>query len=117
MLPKFNENDPDTFFLLFERGAKARNWPDADCALMLQSVLTGRAQEAHSSLSVKDSSSYDKIKSAVLKVYELVPEAYRQRFRSWGRKNGQTYVEFARDMSTHFKRWLMALDVTTFDDL
>ncbi len=26
-------------------------------------------------------------------------------------------MEFARDLSTHFKRWLTALDVTTFDDL
>ncbi|CAJ1087102.1 uncharacterized protein LOC117532417 [Xyrichtys novacula] len=117
LLPQFNERDPDTFFLMFERVATARNWPDVDRALMLQCVLSGKAQEAYSSLSLEDSSSYSKIKSAVLKAYELVPEAYRQRFRSWEKKNGQTYVEFVRDLSTHFKRWLSALDVSTFDNL
>lgn len=117
LLPRFNEKDPDTFFLLFERVAKARSWPDADCALMLQSVLSVKAQEAYSSLTVEDSSSYDKIKAAVLKAYELVPEAYRQRFRSWEKKNGQTYAEFARDLTTHYKRWLTTLEITTFDEL
>lgn len=84
---------------------------------MLQCVLSGKAQEAYSSLSLEDSSSYAKIKSGVLKAYELVPEAYRQRFRSWERKSGQTYVEFVRDLSTHFKPWLSALDVPTFENL
>ena len=39
---------------------------------MLQCVLTGKAQEAYSALGV----SYDKVKMAVLQIYELVPEAY-----------------------------------------
>lgn len=67
---------------MFERVSKARGWSDADCALMLQCVLTGKAQEVYSSLSMENSANYEKIKSAVLKAYELVPEAYRQRFRS-----------------------------------
>ncbi|CAM4523472.1 unnamed protein product [Leuciscus chuanchicus] len=44
--------------------------------------LSGKAQEACSSLSVQDSLSYKKVKNAILQVYELVPEAYRQRFRA-----------------------------------
>uniref|UniRef100_A0A8D0D8B5 SCAN box domain-containing protein n=1 Tax=Sander lucioperca TaxID=283035 RepID=A0A8D0D8B5_SANLU len=84
---------------------------------MLQCVLTGRAQEAYSSLNTEDSSGYATIKSAVLKAYELVPEAYRQRFRSWEKRSGQTYMEFARDLTGHFRRWLAALEVTTFEGL
>uniref|UniRef100_A0A8P4K9M3 SCAN box domain-containing protein n=1 Tax=Dicentrarchus labrax TaxID=13489 RepID=A0A8P4K9M3_DICLA len=84
---------------------------------MLQSVLSGKAQEAYSSLTVEDSSSYNKIKAAVLKAYERVPKANRQCFRSWERKKGQTYAECTRDMSTHYRRWLTALQVTTFDEL
>lgn len=68
-------------------------------------------------MSLEDSSSYTRIKAAVLKIYELVPEAYRQSFRSLERKVDQTYVELVRDLSTHFKRWLTALDVATFEDL
>ena len=84
---------------------------------MLQSVLSGKAQEAYSSLTVEDSSSYTKIKAAVLRAYELVPEANRQHFRSWEQKNGQTYAEFVRDLSAHYKRWLTALEVTVFGEL
>ena len=36
LLPRFNEKDQDTFFLLFQCVAKATDWLDADSALMLQ---------------------------------------------------------------------------------
>ncbi|XP_036965434.1 uncharacterized protein LOC119025698 isoform X1 [Acanthopagrus latus] len=94
LVPKFNERDPETFFLLFERLAEARGWSESTCTLMLQCVLTGRAQEAYSCLSSSDSVKYDVVKSAVLKVYELVPEAYRQRFRGW-RRGDKSHLEFA----------------------
>ena len=42
---------------------------------MLQCVLTGKAQEVYLSLSMENSANYEKIKSAVLKAYELVPHA------------------------------------------
>lgn len=103
-------------FLLLERVANARNWPDANCMLMLQSVLMGKVQEAYSSLRLEDSAYYSKIKSAVLQVYELIPEEYRHRFWSWERKNSQR-AEFARDLSTHFKQWLTAQGVSTLEGL
>ncbi|XP_030294105.1 uncharacterized protein LOC115594274 [Sparus aurata] len=117
LLPKFNEKDPETFFSLFERVAASRKWPESARTLMLQCVLTGRAQEAYSSLSFVDSQSYSVVKSAVLKVYELVPEAYRQRFRTWRKAEKQTHLEFARDLSVHFTRWCAALAVENFEDL
>ncbi len=93
MLPKFDESDPDTYFTLFERISEARAWSDLDMTMLLQCVLTGKAREAFSSLSVADSKVYGKVKSAVLKVYELVPEAYRQRFRYRKKLDSQTYSE------------------------
>ena len=96
LLPKFNEKDPDSFFSLFERIAESRKWPEGDQALMLQCVLTGRAQEAYSTLSAADCKVYKRVKSAVLKAYELVPEAYRQRFRGWKRGDKQSHVEFVQ---------------------
>uniref|UniRef100_A0A674E7Q6 Gypsy retrotransposon integrase-like protein 1 n=1 Tax=Salmo trutta TaxID=8032 RepID=A0A674E7Q6_SALTR len=117
LLPQFNERDPETFFLLFERVANARSWPDSDRALMLQCVLTGKAQEAYSALSVADSVIYDKVKTAVLQIYELVPEAYRQRFRTLKRDDKQTHVEFVRQLSSQFNRWCSASAVMTFQGL
>ena len=45
-----------------------------DQVVMLQSVFTGRAQEAFSFLSPADSREYSAVKDVVLKAYELVPE-------------------------------------------
>ncbi len=72
LVPKFNERKVETFFTLFERVADARGCSDADCVILLQSALTGRAQEALSLLTAPDSGDYSKVKAAVLKVYELV---------------------------------------------
>lgn len=89
LIPRFNERDPDVFFSLFEGVADDRGWSDSEKTLLLQTVLVGKAQDAVVALSLPDRKSYVKVKEAVLKIYELVPEAYRLRFRSW-RKGGKT---------------------------
>lgn len=117
LVPKFSESDPDSFFLLFERVADARNWPAAARALMLQCVLTGKAQEAYSAVTAADSQDYAKVKAAVLKAYERIPEYYRQRFRSWKKGPKQSHLEFVRDLTTCFSRWCASAEVTDFESL
>ena len=56
-------------------------------------------------LSVFQASGYDNVKELILKGYELVHEAYRQRFRNCQRESNQTYVEFARKKEQLFYRW------------
>ena len=43
--------------------------------------VIGKAREIYTQLSLEQSSNYDKVKELILKGYELVPEAYRQKFR------------------------------------
>lgn len=117
LVPRFDESDPDTFFSLFERVANSRGWPDSERVVMLQSVFTGKAQAAYSALGERESKVYRTVKEAVLKAYELVPEAYRQRVRSWRKAERQSNVEFARDLTKHFNRWCSALEVTSFEKL
>jgi len=62
----FQEKEVDKYFLHFENIATR---PKDVWTLLLQS-------EVYSVLSVKQSSRYDVMKSAILKTYELVPEAY-----------------------------------------
>lgn len=112
-MPRFNEKDIQTFFTLFERVADTRGWTDSDRLVLLQCVLVSRAQEALSSSDCKD---YAKVKAAILKASELVPEAYRQKFRGW-KKGDKTHVEFAQDLTTHFNRWCSVSEIKTFDDL
>lgn len=116
LVPKFNERDPETFFSLFERVADARGWLDVARTTMLQCVLTGKAQEAYTALSVTDSLSYKAVKTAILKAFERVPEDYHQRFRK-GRKDEQSYLEFSPDLVNSFNRWRTASGVGTFETL
>lgn len=80
---------------------------------MFQCVFTGKAQEAYSTISSVDGMDY--AKAAVLKAYELVPEAYRQRFRSW--REGDRHVAFAQDISAHFACWCSANEGDSYEDL
>ena len=72
---------------------------------MLQSTLVGKAREAYSALSVDQSSEYNTVKAAVLKAYELIPEAYRQKFRARKESGAEIYIEFAQEKQTLFDQW------------
>jgi len=116
MVPQFREQEVDKFFALFERVANNMKWPKTFWPMLLQCVFVGKAQEAFSSLSVEESLDYDQVKVSVLRVYELVPEAYRQKFRNL-RKTNETYVEFAREKESMFDRWCVSMKVKTFEEL
>ena len=94
LVPTFDEQDVETFFSTFEKYAHRLEWPAEYWTLMLQSVFVGKAQKLCSELSVEQSSDYADVKALVLTAYELVPESYRQKFRSWKWKQGQTYVDY-----------------------
>ena len=81
LVPKFKEKEVDKFFLHFEKVAVSLKWPKDGWTLMLQSVFIGKAREIYAALAVDQSADYDIVKEAILKGYELVPEAYRQNFR------------------------------------
>lgn len=117
LIPPFTEKDVDKYFVLFERVAATLSWPKNVWPLLLQCVFTGKAQEAYASLSPEDSLVYDKVKSAVERAYELVPEAYRQKFRRYRKAEGQNYVEFGRDKAALFDRWCAAQNVKEVDQL
>ena len=78
---------------------------------IIAQCLLGKAQEIYLSLSVKQSSNYDHVKEAILKAYELVPEAYRQKFRNYLKYDSKTHVEFAREKENLFNRWCHSKEV------
>ena len=104
-VPPFQQADVDKYFLHFEKVAGNLKWPKEYWVMLLQSVLVGKAREIYIQLSVEQATSYDTVKELILKGYELVPEAYRQKFRSCEKLGYQTYVEFARSKEQLFDRW------------
>ena len=105
LVPPFQEKEVDKYFLHFEKVAENLKWPKEHWTLLLQSVVIGKAREIYTQLSLEQSSDYDKVKEVILKAYELVPEAYRQKFRNCRKEHEQTHVEFARTKEQLFDRW------------
>ena len=80
--PVFSEKNVEQYFDSFEKMAKQVQWPEDKWAIILQSVLTGRAQDVYTAMSVEDSENYYHVKDRILNAYEQVPESYRQKFRA-----------------------------------
>ncbi|MDA3078825.1 hypothetical protein OFO07_07845, partial [Campylobacter sp. JMF_06 NA1] len=108
LVPPFQEKEVDKYFMHFEKVAENLKWPKEHWTLLLQSSLIGKAREIYTQLSPAQSTDYEKVKEIILKGYELVPEAYRQKFRNCKKEENQTHVEFARSKEQLFDRWCMS---------
>lgn len=73
------------------------------------------SQEAVAALPLEGSLDYDSIKAAILRAYELVPEAYRQKFRNHKKAQNQTYAEFIREKGTLFDKWSNSCEASDCD--
>ncbi|KAK2894299.1 hypothetical protein Q8A73_016783 [Channa argus] len=91
----FRESEVDLYFNAFKRIAATLKWPKTVWPLLLQCKFVDKAQEVCTSLSIEDSLDYDKVKATVLRAYELVPEAYRQRYFGVGSENVSNACAFA----------------------
>ena len=83
LVPPLPSKGGDKYFAHFEKVADSLNLLKDSWVLLLQSVLVGKAREMYGSLSVEQSSKYQLVEKAILKAYELVPEAYRQKFKNY----------------------------------
>ena len=77
MVPPFEEEGVEKYFPHFEKLAQSMEWPREKWASLVQSKLVGKARDAYLAMSMGDVSDYDKVKKAVLKACELVPEAVK----------------------------------------
>jgi len=85
-VPPFQEKDVDKYFQHFEKVAMNMGWPEKDWAMLLQTVFLGKAREVYTAMPNGLSQNYNEVKKWVLRAYELVPEAYRQKFRQLKKK-------------------------------
>ena len=104
-VPPFIEKDVDKYFLLFEKVAKDLNWPLDKYTILLQSALKGKASETYTALSPEQTSDYQFVKESILKAYQLIPEAFRQKFRNYKKESDKTHVEFGREKERLLDRW------------
>ena len=105
LVPPFHEKEVDRCFFHFKKVDENLKWQKDHWTLLLQSVVIGKAYEIYTQLSLEQNSDHDKVNELLLKDYELVSEAYRQKFRNNRKENEQTHVEFARTKEQLFDRW------------
>ena len=81
IVPPFQEHEVHKFFLHFKKIAANLRWPpELQTMLEQKSVLIGKAHEVYSAFSMEQSLDDNLVKKEILRAYELVPEAYLQRF-------------------------------------
>ncbi|XP_064080588.1 uncharacterized protein LOC135197449 [Macrobrachium nipponense] len=114
LVPHFSEEEVNEFFVSFEKIAKKLAWPKDMWTTLVQCRLVGKAQRVYNNLNDDLSADYDTVKSIVLKAYDLVPEAYRQKFRNLRKDLDVTYVEFARKKVQFLDDWLKSKEVDNF---
>lgn len=117
LVPQFRETEVDSYFSVFERIASTLHWPKEVWPLLLQCKLMGKAQDVCATLSLEDSVNDEVVKLAILRAYELVPEAYRQQFRCHKKSSNQSFVEFAREKSILFDKWCTSSKVNDVKDM
>ena len=114
LVPPFDDTDVTGYFNSFEKVAENLRWPRDKWTVLLQSVLKGstyRCQAVYTALSVSQSRDYETVKDTILKAYEVVPEAYRLKFKNSYKEPGITHVEYMNDLDKAFERWLRSKEV------
>ncbi|XP_076043873.1 uncharacterized protein LOC143026963 [Oratosquilla oratoria] len=114
LVPQFSEKEPETFFVQFEKIATQLKIPREYWTMLMQSRFIGKAQQIYSSLPLSENS-YESVKIRVLKAYELVPEAYRLKFRNFRKLPQVTFVEFAAMQERLLDKWCTASEVDSLE--
>lgn len=117
LVPPFREWEVESYFNAFECMVGTLKWPKELWSLLLQCKLVRKAQEVCSSLSIDKSLDYETQKKSELQAYELVLEAYRQKFRNFCKAADQTFMEFAQEKSGLFDKWCGSCKVKILAEL
>ncbi|XP_068237109.1 uncharacterized protein [Palaemon carinicauda] len=85
--------------------------------VLIQCRLVGEAIRVYKALEEGIARDYQKVKALVLKAYNLVPEAYRLKFRNDNKHISQSFVEFALVKENQFEDWIKSRQVVSFASL
>ena len=106
LVPLTEKDDIEAYLVAFERIMVAHKIDKMRWPHHLVPQLTGRAQLAFAALPTENSDDYEAIKTAVLTRYDINEEAYRRRFRTTTRMEGETNRELAVKMMDLQTKWL-----------
>ena len=76
------EDNIESYLTTFERVMAANKVSRDRWSYQLAPYLTGKAQQAYAGLLPEEAKTYDTVKEAILRRYDINMETYRQRFRN-----------------------------------
>lgn len=74
-------DDPEAYLNAFERMATAVGWDKVSWVSVLIPCLIGPAQQTVDTVPLAELNDYAKVHKAIMQMFNLNPEAYRQRLR------------------------------------
>lgn len=102
LVPPFQETAGDSYFNAFKHIAATLKWPKTVWSLLLQCKLWRRHKRC---VRVYPPVRVWIVRATMLRVYESVLEAYRQKFCACKKSINQMYVEFACEKSVLLDKW------------
>ena len=105
LVPLSEKDDIEAYLITFERIMVAHKVDKERWPHYLAPQLTGKAQLAFAALPTVDADDYEAIKNAILVRYDINEEAYRRRFRSTVRSDGETNRELAVKLMELQRKW------------
>ena len=110
-----DHDDIEAYLTTFERIMEAHEVERERWSFKLAPQLTGRAQQAYAALPPDDAKSYEAVKTAILRRYNINEETYRKRFRKLRPKEGESPQELVTKLQDLATRWTK--DSVTRDEL
>jgi len=117
-MPYFDEDKDfmDSYLNPFEQFATSQRWDPSTWALCLSALLRGRALDVYSMMAKDDVNDYEKLKSALLKRYQLTADGFRKRFRTSRPEAGESPFQFITRIGNYLQRWIdLAKAAETYD--
>ncbi|KAM9112892.1 uncharacterized protein ACDP82_019747 [Pangshura tecta] len=100
------EDDIEVYLASFERVAEACHWPRREWVTRLLPFLTGKAQQAISSLNAREARDYGKVKAAILRGCNISTEMQRLHFRQFRYQEAKGPQEVCSRLRELSHRWL-----------
>jgi hypothetical protein len=107
-IPYFDDksDDIESYLYRFDKHAASLKWSDEDKAVILPSLLRGRALNYYHELSVEQANDYKKLSEHLLRRFRCTEEKFRTQFRSCKPESGETMHVFYSRLNRYFSRWI-----------
>lgn len=110
-----NNTDADAYFVAFEGYAHREGWKKDTWVRRMSQCLEGKARDAMNNITTQDFE-YDQLKIAVLDVFQLSSEAYRNKFKKMQKLETETIKSYIIRLGRTFDSWVKYSEVQINSD-